>query len=328
MNCSDRIFLTGGTGFFGRSILKYLARMRKDALAVPEVHVLSRSPKVFLEKYPIFSKEEWLTIHAGDTRIRATFPAGISFTHVIHAATESTNGPMLSPICRYDEIVDGTRNVLNYALDVGASRFLLTSSGGVYGELPKNIERVSETWTGAPDGLNPLNAYSVAKRAAEHLCVLYSHSKSIEVVIARCFAFIGEDLPLNSHFAIGNFIRDALHREEIVVRGNGQAIRSYMYQWDLAHWLYEMLYRGKSGSAYNIGSDNPVSIRSLAECVRELIAPNKKIIYLNQNPDSARSLYVPNIFKATDELDLRLSYTLEESIKETVRSHEDKTCDL
>ena len=165
------------------------------------------------------------------------------FTHVLHAAADSTLGPQRSPLQRYDQIVDGTRNLLDFAVACGVQRFLLTSSGGVYGPQPEDMAKIPEDWLGMPDPLNPANAYGVGKRAAEHLCALYHATHGIDTVIARCFAFVGEDLPLDVHFAIGNFIRDALWAEEIIVGGDGTPLRSYLDQRDLAQWLFDLASR-------------------------------------------------------------------------------------
>jgi UDP-glucuronate decarboxylase len=137
-------------------------------------------------------------------------------------------------------------------------------------------------------------------------------------VIARCFAFVGRDLPLDVHFAIGNFIRDALYAQEIVVSGDGSAVRSYMDQRDLATWLLALLERGQAGQAYNVGSDDEISIRELANLVREVLAPTKPVkIAGNAAAGNFRSRYVPSIDKAQRELRLRLTFPLREALLET-----------
>jgi dTDP-glucose 4,6-dehydratase len=170
-----------------------------------------------------------------------------------------------------------------------------------------------------PDPLYPANAYSVAKRAAEHLCALYSAEHGLETVIARCFAFVGEDLPLDVHFAIGNFIRDALWSEEITVAGDGKSIRSYLDQRDLAEWLLRLLANGHSGHAYNVGSDRGISIAALANLVREIVSPAKTVRILgNVNEARQRNIYVPDITKARVELGLKVTVELEQAISDTV----------
>jgi dTDP-glucose 4,6-dehydratase len=168
-----------------------------------------------------------------------------------------------------------------------------------------------------PDPLGYLNVYSIAKRSAEHLCALYAKEYGLEIVVARCFAFVGEDLPLDVHFAIGNFIRDALWAEEIVVNGDGTPIRSYLDQRDLARWLLTMLHEGRAGEAYNVGSDQLISIRDLAHLVRDLVSPGKTVRILGQPVDNAeRNRYVPDISKIGRELGLRPSFSLEQSIRD------------
>ena len=97
------------------------------------------------------------------------------------------------------------------------SRLLLTSSGAVYGPQSTEMDSISESYLGSPDPSNPLNAYGLGKRSAEQLCSLISKKYGFEIIVARCFAFVGGDLPQDKHFAIGNFIRDALYRDNITI---------------------------------------------------------------------------------------------------------------
>lgn len=314
----ESLFLTGGTGFFGKALLRHWLARAACGDAVPEVTLLSRSPQTFVVRHPEFGGLRWLRLVEGDVMHQDTLPRGLRCSHVLHAAADSTAGPKLSPIQRYDQIVDGTRNMLDFARQAGARRFLLTSSGGVYGLQPVELERIPESYSGMPDPLDPAHAYSVAKRAAEHLCALYRDAYNVETVVARCFAFIGPDLPLDVHFAIGNFIRDAVQRREIVVKGDGTPTRSYLEQGDLARWLLVMLERGRSGAAYNVGSDEAISIGDLGRLVAEIVAPGLPVRVLGQpQPDNFRNRYVPDIGLARSELGLRPTVNLRDAVAST-----------
>jgi UDP-glucuronate decarboxylase len=308
-----RALVTGGTGFFGRSLLRFWLEEERPP---EEVCIITREPERFLAQNPEFGGHPWLWFHRGDVLKTGSLPTLARFTHLIHAATESTNGPNHAPLDQYTKIVDGTRNMLDYAVSKGICRFLLTSSGGVYGRQPRNIEEINEEYDGAPDTLDTKNAYSVAKRSAEHLCALYRERHGLETVIARCFAFIGRDLPRNAHFAAGNFIRDALYSNEIHVHGDGTAVRTYLDQRDLAKWLTRLLERGNAGEAYNVGSDIAITIEDLATKVRNLLSPQKSIrIAVAPQKQNDRNIYVPSIAKARDQLGLSIRYDLEQAIK-------------
>lgn len=313
------VFVTGGTGFFGRALLRYWSTCGYPELAGARFTLLSRYPERFRASYGELLTDLDVRLQAGDILRPETLPVG-EYTHILHAATDSTFGPQLTPLQRYDQIVDGTRNILNFAVAQKVKRVLLTSSGGVYGAQPAEMAQMPESYNGMPDPLNPHHAYSVAKRSAEHLCALYRENYGLDTVIARCFAFVGRDLPLDVHFAIGNFIRDALISSEITVVGDGAPIRSFMDQRDLAAWLFVLLQRGGGGQAYNVGSDEEISIRDLAYLVRDVIAPEKPVRIMGApTPNSFRNRYIPSIAKVRTELGMSLNFRLAESVQEAAR---------
>lgn len=313
-----RLFLTGGTGFFGKSLLKYWINELNSDCGFDEVVILTRNPDRFVQTEPWVANLNWLKLVKGDVCDLNSYPHDEKFSHVIHAATDSTNGFLLNPIDRYDQIINGTRNALDFSRMVNADKFLLTSSGGVYGNSENNKTPFSEDFTGGPDPMVSANAYSVAKKTSEHLTSLYNSHYGLKTVIARCFAFVGEDLPLNAHFAIGNFIKDALFEDSIIVKGDGEGVRSYLYQYDLAKWLLTILLEGMPNRAYNVGSDNAISIKDLSYLVRDVISPQKEVI-LEHSFTSARNWYVPNVSRAKDELGLTIRYNLRDSIERVVK---------
>lgn len=316
-----RLLLTGGTGFFGKALLRHWQQTAFVGQVVPQVTVLSRDPQKLLVQHPDFAGLPWLSWHQGDILIPISLPAYDGFTHILHAAADSTHGAGLIPMQRYDQIVDGTRNLLEYSARHNIKRFLFVSSGGVYGAQPRTMTSIPEVYNGIADPLEVDNAYCISKRCAEHLCSLYSHQYGMQAVIARCFSFVGRDLPMRAHFAVGNFIYDALFSDEIVVKGDGSPVRSYMDQRDLAYWLDSLLRFGQGGQAYNVGSHLPISIHELAHLVRDTLAPEKKVrIAAATLPDNFRQLYIPATRKAEKEFGLKLNYTLRQSIKDAARS--------
>lgn len=314
-----KLLITGGTGFFGRALIKYFETERLSNVALPfeRITILSRSPEKFSHRYPALACLPWLSWHAGDILMPDSLPQQ-DFTHILHAAADSTEAAALSPLQRHHQIASGTQNILDFAVQHGVQRFLLTSSGGVYGPQPDRLPLIPESYNGMPDPLVPSSTYGIAKRLAEHLCILYGLQFGLETVIARCFAFVGEDLPLNAHFAIGNFIRDALWNEDITVGGDGTPLRSYLDQRDLAHWLIRLLLQGQPGQAYNVGSDVAISVADLAYLVRDTLAPNKSVRILGM-PDQQRqrNRYIPCIEKARSSMHLDVRIALPQAIMHT-----------
>lgn len=308
------VFITGGTGFFGRWLLESLAWANARLRVGVRATVLSRDPKAFFNRVPHLAANGSIKLLGGDIR-DFDLPTR-QFTHVVHAAFDSSR-TIVNPLAAFDTLATGARRVLEFAATQSPQRMLFISSGAVYGPQAADMEHIAESHCGGPDPLSPAAAYAEGKRVGEFLCGLAA-ARGLPVSIARCFAFIGPGLPLDGHFAAGNFLRDAHLGQNIVVKGDGTSLRSYLYAADLAIWLWTLLLRGKPGRAYNVGSDRAICIEDLARLIAAQSPRQSTVQVLGKKAGSRSERYVPDIGRACSELGLKPIISLEQGIERTL----------
>lgn len=310
--------MTGISGFFGRWMLGSLLRANENMGLDISIVALVRDTKRFLRNAPHLHSYDELQLATGDVR-DFSFPQG-EFTHIVHMAASSDAAIQASdPLGLFTSIVNGTARVLEFAGICKAKRFLFVSSGAVYGPQPTELVRLPEDYRGAPDPTISQSVYGTAKRSAEQLCSLHNSAGSLEVTIARAFAFIGPGMPLVGHFAAGNFIHDGIIGQPIKINGDGTPLRSYLYTADLTWWLWKILLEGAPGCSYNVGGEEIVSIRELAETVAESFSPRLNI-EVAVRPDYRKipERYIPDITRAKKELGLYVRIPLKEAIQRTI----------
>lgn len=309
-----RIFITGGTGFIGRWMLESLRHVNDRLSLGIHATVLTRNPDGFRKKAPHLANYEGFTLVVGDV-CNFAIPEG-EFTHLIHAATDaSADLNENDPLKMFDTVLLGTQRALGFAVEKRISKILYLSSGAVYGQQPWEMERVPETWTGAPSCVDARAAYAEGKRAAEMLCAIHQKQFGLNISIARIFALLGPFLSLDTHFAAGNFIRDAMHGKRIVIKGNGLPCRSYLYASDLTVWLWHLLVRGSG--AYNVGSDHGVSVKELAATVSETLGGAGFDVLGAQDKGWNLGRYVPDTALIGKDLGLHRRVQLDEAIRRT-----------
>ena len=311
------IFVTGGTGFFGRWLLALLARARTSLRLDLAITVLSRDPDAFAVASPDLARRDGVRLIAGDIRSFA-FPDG-HFTHVVHAATDTSAAADRDPMTLIATITEGTRRVLDFSASAGVNRFLYVSSGAIYGRQPPELAAIPEDHAGACDPLDPRSAYGQAKRLAEQMCAIASDRTGMSAIIARAFAFVGPGLPLDGHFAIGKLHprrrgRPADHRVRrraaaplLPLHGGSRGLasdapRARRVRHGLQRRLGPRDQHRRSGRSGRVGvpSSRGVAIRGVA-------SPRER----------ARSRYVPSIDRARRDLGLDVWTPLDEAIRRT-----------
>ena len=315
----SRLLITGGTGFFGRWLLESWAdasdRLGLDRVAV----VVARDPQRFSEAAPHLAAHPSIDVVTGD--VLGPNPVEGTFDGAIHAATAASQQLIVTaPRLMFDTIVTGTANVLEWLEPSGRIPMLFTSSGAVYGPQDPSVERINESCTSGADPLAPSAVYAEAKRAAEMLCAIETVDR-IQCKIARCFAFVGPHLPLDAHFAIGNFIRDGLKGGPIIVKGDGTPERSYLYASELSIWLWRIFHDGQGGRAYNVGSEHAYGLDELAHIVSRHCSDADVTIKRTRARDALPARYVPDTTRALRELGLTGSVSIDEAVRRTLDWH-------
>jgi nucleoside-diphosphate-sugar epimerase len=308
------IFITGGTGFFGVWLLSFFEYI--NIRYNTQIIVLSRNPKRFLLKYPQFSNAKWLSWIVGD--IVNCQGLDINCQYIIHAATSTSIEEHNKYSEMFNTIVTGSSNVLAIAKRNNVENILLISSGAVYGPQPLSIRNISEEHRISCSTQKVESTYGEGKRCMEMLGSICQFEQDINVNYARCFTFMGPGLPTDGHFAFGNFINDSISKNFINIQSDGSAVRSYLHGADLTVWLLTVMINGKCNEAYNVGSDQRISIKELAFQVKKLIAPNIniKISKETSNSPTNYSVYVPAIDKIA-ALGCKQKITLQQGILDT-----------
>lgn len=311
-----RVLLTGASGFIGSWLLESLLFARNRLGVDVRAWVLVRDAAAFARRLPHLAGAPQVRLLISDVRDLDT--AGLPFTHVIHAASAAS--PQMNEE-RPDEVVDlierGTRRVLEAAVAGGASRFLQISSGSVYGPQPPALRGLDESYPGRADANFASQRFGAAKLAAEDLGRGLG-AGGPQHVAARIFGLVGPRLPLDGQFALGSFLGDALAGRTVALTSDGSPIRTWMHAADLTAWCWTLLSRGRADAAYNVGSEQDVSLWEAAGRVAALPTPAVTATRPREpQPGAPPPRFVPSIARARTELGLDAWIDLDEALRRT-----------
>lgn len=313
-----RLLLTGATGFIGTWLLEQLAWLNVHWDAPCHVYAPTRAPLAFAAKAPHLAGRPEFTFIQGDVR---SFPAPTQpCDYIVHAAASAS--PLTkeqSPVEVGDTIVDGTRRMLELARDWRSAGMLFLSSGAVYGVQPPEMERLAEDYTGAPDLTRADATYGEGKRYAEALCVAFQLAYGVPVTIARPFTFLAPYLDVHAGFASTDFLRDALAGGPLAIKSDGTTTRSYAGPVALLSMLWSALFRGTPGRAYNVGSEEAVTVLELARRIAQACdTPLDIQVAHRPSPGRLPARYVPDMSRTREELGVDSREDLGALVRETL----------
>ena len=259
------VLLSGATGLLGSFLVDVLLHKNSQGLNCT-VYALGRSQAKAEERFSKWWGEKslvFLPYNVNNSFIRDDIG---TVDYVLHLA--SNTHPMLystDPIGTITTNIIGLRNMLDFAIDHSATRFVFSSSNEIYGENRGDVELFDERYCGYIDSNTLRAGYPESKRCGEALCQAYRSQKDLDVVISRFTRSYGPTMLLSDTKAISQFIRKGIAREDIVLKSAGTQNYSYTYMADAIFGLLTIMLQGENGEAYNIADEaSNISLKDLA----------------------------------------------------------------
>jgi nucleoside-diphosphate-sugar epimerase len=301
---SKKILFLGGTGYIGSYFQSYF--LKNNLEEEFDLTIASR-------KNPNNSKFRHLSLD-----VSKKFVMDEDYDYVVNGAFSSFGTESNQTKYITNTILNGTFNLVDALNNIKSkARVINLSSGAVYGL--NHVEKVpfKENDHRKSDLTHPKDLYGSCKYLSE-LILNNNLNPNIEVIHLRIFCLSGYFHSQESHFAIEDFVKKANEKKDIIIKGNGKSIRSYLDIDDLCDVLISSFSEGKNKESYNIGSSEAISISELAALISNTSNTHSKINILNQ--DNYENYYVPNVNKAKDELKLKENILLKNSIKKMIKN--------
>lgn len=264
------ILITGATGLIGSFIVDSIYRINKTTQLNIKVYALGRSLKRLCERF-VYAINDANFIFVEQDVTNKFELTNTKMDYCIHAASNAYPSVMYSdPVGTIMANLQGTYNLLEYLRQNNGTKFLMVSSGEVYGKCDKDIKKFTEDMTGLVDVLEVRSCYPLSKRSAENLCISYSEQYGLDTVIVRPCHTYGPNNTKNDNRANVQFVSSAIDGKDLVMKSKGLQLRSYAYIADVCSGLLTVLINGKRSEAYNLSNNNSiVTISGFASIVAE-----------------------------------------------------------
>ncbi len=305
MKNKKTILVTGGAGFIGSHLCKYLLDKGNIVLCLDNFFTGRRDNIKPLMSHPDFQ----LLMHD------ITRPIFLEVDQIYNLAC-----PASPPHYQYNAIKTikcstlGMINILGLAKRTKA-RVLHSSTSEVYGD--PEIHPQPEDYWGNVNPIGIRSCYDEGKRVAECLCMDYHRMNNIDVRIVRIFNTYGPNMDPGDGRVVSNFITQALKNEPITIYGEGKQTRSFQYITDLIEGMYKMMEQSEFIGPVNLGNPDEFSINELAQKVIEKTGSSSKLCY-NEMPGDDPRQRRPDIALAKEKLNWQPKVKLDEGLKKTI----------
>jgi len=306
------ILVTGGAGFIGGHLAEQFVSDGHDVTVLdnldPFYDVGIKEHTIEVCRDLAAAGEGSYQFVEGDVRNAVTVEDTVGNAEFIyHQAAQAGVRPSVEAPRRYDEInVDGTLNVLDAARQADVRRVIFASSSSVYGK-PQYLPYDEQHPT------TPVSPYGASKLAGERYACAYSEVYDISAVALRYFTVYGPRMRPN--MAITNFVSRCLNGKPPVIYGDGSQTRDFTFIEDVVTANERLLEADAAdGEAVNIGSTDNIDIQTLAEEIRDQLAPGLDIKYTDARDADAKHTHA-DISKAKELIGYEPTTTIREGVE-------------
>lgn len=314
------VLVTGATGLIGSEIVLSLL-LFGGVKVVALVRNLEKAKKVF--KCVLDNPN--LEIVVQDINNSICYPNEVHY--IVHTANTTSSQEMVTkPVETSLTIINGTKNILEFAKEKQVKAFCYLSSLEVYGDVVSD-EEIAEDYLGSLDLTNPRSSYPEGKRMAESLCASYASEFGVNVKIARLTQTFGAGVTKEDNRVFAQFAKSVIQKEDIVLHTEGNSLKNYCYLTDTVSAILTLLIRGKAGEIYNVANSNTaVSIRELAEMLTTKYK-TKVVIQLDNTKGYANSVKIKLSTKKLENLDWSPKIGIEEMFERLIESLKEEEYD-
>ena len=298
-----RILITGGAGFIGKHLTRFLLKKEHSITIFDN---FSNSTKESINSLI----DMGVKVIEGDIIIPNEISnAAKEQDMVIHLAAKiSVSESIINPSKIFQVNVNGTRNVLAACERNNIKKIIAASSAAVYGEGSPDVKLTEKSET------NPISPYGESKLKMEQEIIKFALKYDINYVILRFFNIYGAGQSKEYAGVISKFIERVRQDKPLEIFGNGLQTRDFVAIKDVINSIHNAISHDKSGT-YNIASGKVVTIKELAELVLSISGKELEIKYTTpKNEDIIHSQ--SNIDLAKINLKYHPKFELREGIKE------------